>query len=240
MAALHGKEQPFQLRDGTLVIRIVHIHIGKTSGTSFAKSLNGALGPETCSPPFVQTRMTAAEAEAHGKYPIVHGHISRDDQRRWFRERNVMTILREPIDRCLSFLHYVRSLDPASSQVAHDAAHLDIGSLIETYGVRQNIDNTMVRQLGGHILDLDGDLEQLLEAAKETLREAIWVGFHDRIDTDLQRLGACLGADIQPAWENITPNRCAISEEDSALIADLTARNEYDRALFDWANQSLR
>lgn len=222
------------------MMRIVHIHIGKTSGTSFAKSLNGAFGPDTCSPPFVQTRMNAAEAEGHGRYPIVHGHISREDQRRWFSDRNVVTILREPIDRCLSFLHYVRSLDPASSQVAHDAAHMNIGSLIETHGARQNLDNTMVRQLGGHILDLEGDLERLLEAAKETLREAIWVGFHDRIGADLQRLGACLGADIQPARENVTPNRCAVSEEDTALIAQLAARNEYDRALFDWASQTLR
>lgn len=223
-----------------LATGLVHIHIGKTSGTSFAKSINDALGPDTCSPPFVQNRMTAAEAEGYARYPIVHGHISRADQLRWFPERGVLTILREPIDRGLSFIHYVRSLDPASSQVAHDAAHLDVLDLIETESALPNLDNTMVRQLGGHMLDRTGDLDALLEAAKTTLREAVWIGFHDRIAADLARLGDILEAKVRPSRENVTPNRRAVGDEDVAVIERLRTLSAYDQELFAWAKTTLR
>lgn len=223
-----------------LRIGLVHIHIGKTSGTSFAKSINDALGPDTCSPPFIQTRMTAEEAEGYARYPIVHGHISRADQRRWFPERGVLTILREPIDRGLSFIHYVRSLDPRSSQVAYDASRLDVLDLIETKDALENLDNTIVRQLGGHMLDRTGDPGALLEAAKATLREAVWVGFHQSIAADLARLGEILETDLRPSRENVTPNRRALVDEDSAVIERLHSLSAYDRELFAWAKTTLR
>ena len=105
---------------------LVHIHIGKTSGTSLARSLASALGEGVCSPPFIQTFMNSDDANYYNSFRIIHGHISRSDQLKWFPERKVITILRDPIERGLSFIRYVRSLPSSSSKIAADARE-DLG-----------------------------------------------------------------------------------------------------------------
>lgn len=222
------------------VPRLVHIHIGKTAGTSLRMTMHQALGPGSCSEPFAQTYMTEAEAARYDGFPVISGHISRADQIRWFPDRDVITLLREPIDRGLSFIHYVRSLPPESSIVARDARAMPILDLIETEDAKRNLHNTMVRQLGGHALDTPDDLPALLENAKETLRQAFWVGRRNTIDADLARLSALLGAEgLTPVQANVTPNRPPIETEDPAVVERLRALNDYDLQLWRWAQREL-
>jgi hypothetical protein len=133
--------------------KLVFIHIGKTSGTSLRAALSNAFGPGGCSEAFVQNYMTKDEAYRYNAFPAICGHISRADQLKRFPDRRVITVLREPIDRCLSFIHYVRSLEPEAAPVAADAHRLPVMELIDTEQAQHNLHNTMVRQLGGHMLD---------------------------------------------------------------------------------------
>lgn len=212
-------------------MNLVYIHIGKTAGTSLRHTLEAA--GISCSPPFVQSHMGADEAARYEPFQAVCGHISRADQQRWFSDRRVITILREPIDRCLSFIHYVRGLPVEAARVAADAKRLPILDMIETEDAQTNLHNTMVRQLGGHMLDPPAELPALLEAAKETLREALWVGRTEALD--LAKLGGLLGCDLVPKRENVTEGRPPLETEDPRIIASLYELNGYDLQLWHWA-----
>lgn len=215
---------------------IVFIHIGKTAGTSLRVILEEAFGEGNCSAPFVQNHMTEQEATGYRKFPAICGHISKADQLKWFPERKVITVLRDPIDRCLSFLYYVRGLPlcDESAQIVKDAHSLSILDLIETQEAQTNLHNTMVRQLGGHMLDEPTDFPALLEKAKETLREAFWVGRQDTLDADLHRLGALLGCGLEMRRTNVTRDRRSIGDEDPRVINRLYALNGYDLQLWKW------
>lgn len=214
--------------------RIVYLHIGKTGGTSLRLMLEHAFGQGSCSNPFVQSHMTQEEARKYDAYPVICGHISRSDQLKWFPNRQIITVLREPIDRCLSFIHYVRSLSPDSSTVAADAHRLSILELIETDEAQRNLHNTMVRQLGGHMLDEPTELSELLKKAKETLREALWVGRQGSMEADLRKLGAILGCDFTIVNANATPSRPSFAAENPQVLDRLYALNGYDLQLWDW------
>lgn len=219
--------------------KLVYIHIGKTAGTSLRIAMVDAFGPEFCSQPFVQNHMTADEAMAYNAFPAICGHISRADQLKWFPERRVITILREPIDRCLSFIHYVRSLKPEAAQVAADAHRMPVLDLIETEEAQRNLHNTMVRQLGGHMLDEPTNFPALLELAKETLRGALWVGLQGTMPNDLARLGTLLSRNLQMARENVTEARPSIDSEDPRVLNRLYCLNGYDLQLWHWWQREI-
>jgi hypothetical protein len=212
--------------------KLVFVHIGKTAGTSLRLILEAALGRGSCSPPFVQSYMTAADARYHDNFRVICGHISRADQQKWFPDRKVITVLREPIDRCLSFLHYVRRLRPQDTPVAADAHRMSMLDLIETDEAQRNLRNTMVRQLGGHMLDFPSDLAPLLARARTTLAEAAWVGRHDTIAADLERLSDLVGCRLEEIVANKTESRPSIADEDPLLIDRLTGLNDYDSQLW--------
>jgi hypothetical protein len=88
--------------------------------------LEKAFGPGSSTEPFVQNYLTEAEARQYSAIPIICGHISRTDQLKWFSDHGVITVLREPIDRSLSFIHYVRGLQSGAAQIAADAKRLPI------------------------------------------------------------------------------------------------------------------
>ncbi len=202
--------------------------------------LVNAFGPGVCSQPFVQNYMNQDEADHYRTFPVVCGHISRADQLKWFPDRRVITALREPIDRCLSFIHYVRSLAPDAAPIAADAHRLAVADLIETEEAQRNLNNTMVRQLGGHMLDAPGDFPVLLEKAKSTLREAFWVGRQNTMEADVARLGAILGHRIDLERKNVTEARPPIHDEDPRVISRLYALNGYDLQLWAWWGREVQ
>lgn len=219
---------------------MVYIHVGKTGGTSLRSMLVDTLGPSVCSEPFVQNYMTENEADRYRVFPVICGHISRADQLKWFPDRRVITVLREPNDRCLSFIHYVRSLAPDAAPVAADAHRLAVTDLIETEEAQRNLNNTMVRQLGGHMLDAPVDFPALLEQAKSTLREAFWVGRQNTMAADIERLGTLLGHRINLDHKNVTEARPPIHDEDPRVISRLYALNDYDFQLWAWWEREVQ
>jgi hypothetical protein len=214
---------------------LVFIHIGKTGGTALHTSLANALGKGICSPPFVQSYMTRAEADHYNNFPIICGHISRVDQQKWFPHRGLLTVLRTPLERAFSFLHYVRSLPEDAAPIAYDAKRMSLMELIETEEAQRNLNNTMVRQLGGHMLDNPTDFSALLSHAEQTLTEALWVGFQHRLEQDYPRLQRLLGFAGDLRIANETAGRPPLEAEDPKVVNRLLELSVYDRALWSWA-----
>jgi hypothetical protein len=214
--------------------KFLFIHIGKTAGTSLRSTISNSFGADACSPPFAQRWFSEVDFKYFDQFPFICGHISAVDCDTWFKDRTKITTLREPIDRCLSFLHYVKALPPHSSQIAADAHGMNMLDLIETNEGLINLNNTMVRQLGGHILDRSSNLDVLLERAKRTLRDCAWVGRHDRIGQSIASLERELGVSLQMQRDNVTENRPARAVERPEVISRLNALNQYDFELWRW------
>jgi hypothetical protein len=214
---------------------IVFFHVGKTAGTALRMSLEEGLGEGSCSPPFVQSYLTQADADFYNSFPIICGHISRADQQKWFPQRRVMTVLRDPLERGLSFLHYVHSLPEEAAPIARDAKRMPMIELIETEEAQRNLNNTAVRQLGGHMLDDPIDFEELLARAKRTLTEALWVGFQHRLEQDFSCLQQLVNGNMALQIQNVTAGKPAADEEDPEVINRLLDLSIYDRALWSWA-----
>jgi len=183
--------------------------------------------------------MTFFDYMNYNKYDVISGHVSRTDQLKWFRDRDIITLLREPIDRCLSFIHYIKSLNIPSLEVVRQAHNLPLKEWIDTPSAQQNLNNTMVRQLGGHMLDDPDDLPALLEKAKVTLLEALWVGRQETLDRDVIGLSQLLKCHIRPVRVNETPGRPPRASEPAEMIDRLYAMNSYDLQLWNWAQENI-
>jgi hypothetical protein len=151
-----------------------------------------------------------------------------------------MTILREPVERGFSFLNYVYSLPEEAAPIARDAKMMAPIELIQTEEAQRNLHNTMVRQLGGHMLDEPGDFEGLLDGAKQTLSEAFWVGFQSRLLKDFNRLPIKKAAHADLRVENRTPRRVVTPENNPEIMACLKELSRYDLALWEWACKCTR
>ena len=97
----------------------------------------------------------------------------------------------------------------------------------------------MVRQLGGHILDIDCDYGFLFPIAQDTLKEAMWVGCQDDMDGSLKKLSQLLGKSITSSFENITAESNLLLENEEAIIEKLIKYNFWDLKLWEWAKYNI-
>jgi hypothetical protein len=175
--------------------------------------------------------MTSDQAASLQGFKAICGHLSRTDQLRFFPTREVITVLRNPLERCCSWINMTRKDDS-----------LPICDFIQQENSKKNLYNRMVRQLGGHVLDAPEDLNTLLECAKVTLQQAFWVGCQDTLDRDVPLLWQRLGVTAKPL-PRLNAGRCGYST--SALLSDrslceiLKSWNEYDTRLWQWACERI-
>jgi hypothetical protein len=216
------------------------VHIPKTAGTSFRIALARILSDAAISPPFVASRLSEKDIQTLDQYRIVAGHISIDDVAR-FRDRQVLTILREPADRCLSWYYFAHNIERAPGQTAEvrAAQELTVDKFfrLERQTLFRNIFNRQTRQLGGHVLDPDIDLNRALGRAKRALREAGWVGLVATLPADLARLRNRFRefSIFDLPRLNVTQSRQAPDGLDPGILASIRALNAYDLDLYRFA-----
>jgi hypothetical protein len=224
--------------------KAVFVHLPKTAGTSFHVALREALGAGAVSPSFIATHLSPADAERLDRYAIISGHISMADVRRYFPDRMILTILRDPVDRCLSWYYFARK--GSTRAFASDFVEAKRRSIEDFFALDykityRNIFNRQVRQLGDHVLNVEADLGRATENAKDVLRSAVWVGRQESLAADLARLGQSLPelADLTLPIINATGDRRAQDDLAPALIDRIRALNEYDMELYSFASRDI-
>jgi hypothetical protein len=215
----------------------VFVHVPKTAGTSFHNALRTALGAGAVSPSFIATRLTLADAQRLDRFKIISGHISMADVRRFFPDRIILTILREPIDRCLSWYYFARQ--PSTRAFAPDfvaAKQHEIDSFfnLNDREIYRNVVNRQVRQLGDHVLNAESNLDRALDIATDVITSAAWVGRQEQLDADLAKLGVRIPelAGLTLPTLNVSDDRKAAHELDPELVARIRSLNEYDEELY--------
>jgi hypothetical protein len=89
------------------------------------------------------------------------------------------------------------------------------------------------------MLDEPTNLGALLEAAKVTLKEALWVGEHVSLPRDLVKLSQILGSSLSMVKANVTPSRPSIASEPEAVKQRILELNRYDNELYQWARSEV-
>lgn len=217
----------------------VFLHVPKTAGMSLHDTLRRQVGDEAVSPSVNASVMTQSEADALAHYDVVVGHISVTDARRFFPGAALLTVLRDPIERSLSWYYYARNFPwaPHEDVAAAQAHPVEEFFDLPTDVVFENIHNRQVRQLGDHVYNYTVDLDQALENAKATLDACAWVGRQETLDADLARL-----ADVLPAVKgasldqlNVTTTRPSDRAISPSLRESIMRHNAFDQRLYDYA-----
>jgi hypothetical protein len=222
----------------------VFVHLPKTAGSSFNAAARKNLGRQALSPDSLASHLSKADAARLERFTMITGHISMADVKVHFPDRMILTILREPVDRCVSWYYFSRKGNvPAFA--AHYAAAKN--NSIEDYFALdykvtyRHIFNRQVRQLGAHVLNEDVDLDRALENAKETLRAAVWVGRQEHLAADLERLGQRVPELANLSLPSVYANKDRKPRDELApgLVRRIRALNEYDTELYEFASREI-
>lgn len=218
------------------MVRSIFVHLPKTAGTSFRAALCAGFGEAAVSPSFAASLISPEEAGRLAAYDVIAGHISMADVERHFPHAATFTILREPIDRALSWYSYARlqawgihtDVDAAKS---HD---VEAFFALDEAVVFRNIVNRQVRQLGDHVFNTDVDLDAALDRAKRALEACVWVGRQEHLGADLARLPAALPemAGVALATLNVTPERPEVRDIAPGLREKIARYNRHDMELY--------
>lgn len=176
------------------------LHIPKTAGTSFLHAMRTVF-PSTCTP-FAATFVSESDAAELRRFDVIAGHLSFADYQKYFPAHRPLTILRNPVARCLSWYWYAREIVPASvmTDEVQSAKRLSPEDFFQLDAdiIRRNIVNRQTRQLGGHALDFSRDENADLNLAKDHLDAMRWIGDLDTLPADLLRLRALPGFESFP------------------------------------------
>lgn len=209
--------------------RLYFMHVPKTGGTTLRCLLEQQLAVQEIYP---YRNSKSARGPVHGE--LVSGHFPFwfcQDFDEDFESSFKVTILREPVERYLSFLRAKKKADPELP---------DLESVIR---LRQSsdkyreglIDNALCRYLSSDPL-LEG--EDLLESAKQALGRIDCVLFFDRFAQDVIALFKRLGIDID---EDDIPKINFTQPEPVSpqLLEEVVQLNLLDMRLYEYAKNHL-
>jgi Sulfotransferase family len=227
-----------------MVTNYLFVHIPKTAGTSFRAGLTKAFGEYAVgSFLFSPRRLSQADVNRLDHHRAVAGHFSIDDAA-LFRERYLLTIVRDPVNRCLSWYYYAHN-HPSSRQLpdwraAQECTVRDF-FFLDREIIFRNIFNRQVRQLGGHVLDSEINLSVALARAKRTLRDAAWVGRVETLPADLLRLRNRFPEFLDFALPkvNVTQERRSMDAIDPDIISQIRLLNAFDLDLYCFAAEEI-
>jgi hypothetical protein len=218
--------------------RVVFIHLGKTAGTSLRTALSEAFPGDTICPELFDGLSRYSPAELAG-YRLFAGHFRYSTLRHIPGRFDVITMLREPSARLLSFFYFIRSHKLwFLEQQFPDVACVKRMSLDKFLSEGAPQFQSAVDQLG------DGDLE----LAKQRIAAMAAVGLQERSELSRRLIERQLDIRLRVLpRENVTGNRRdedifesepmvreTLTDIQSAHIAELTAA---DRELWRFARR---
>jgi hypothetical protein len=220
---------------------VFYTHIPKTAGTSFYNTLiapNFADGQSLVGP----TLRTIA-GRLRPEHAIAWGHFPYGLHRLAGRNPIYITMLREPIDRAISYYYFVKDQDPAR-YVHPDRKYAESLGLAEFYRLGR-FRNVMTRYLadwaflkaGGHVPTALWGGAALAMARRHLERRYRCFGLLERFDDSVALFEKRMGWARGPldTESKKTQGRLRKEEIDPATLASLRASNRLDVELYEFA-----
>ena len=227
--------------------RFFFLHLLKTGGTSLYLHLPRVFGPAgvypnasdgdpvTVAPQLVVDVLLERWAVRRDEIRIIAGHLPLCTTQLLDADFRTLTVLREPVERTLSFLRHHRETTPADRDLSLEAIYDDdfrFRSLIRDHMTKM-LSLTPAEMTGGMLTHIDLD-QGHLERAATNLEGIEVVGIQERFDEFWAALRDDLGWDL---GEVTHANRTATTEAPEGLVERIVADNPLDVALYEHARR---
>jgi hypothetical protein len=220
---------------------VIFLHIPKAAGTTlqvmFRRRYRGFhIHNLTGNPDDAAAFVAMPEADRHDVDVLMgHQHFGMHE---WLRPgARYVTMLRNPLDRCISHYYYVLRMP---DHHLHQRVVNEKMSLYDyvAMGTTHELDNDQVRWLNEAVhrdVPFGSVTREMLEIAKRRLIEDIEViGLSEQFDESLRLMGDALGwDDISYTRENVSANRPKAEEVEPRAIELIREHNELDYELYD-------
>jgi hypothetical protein len=242
-----GRKQTSRLKVAALP-KIAFIHIRKTAGTSFLESVarNYPLEQRLLldeRPARIAQTLDALSTLARTPLSLLHGHVGFGINRYLTSEFQLVTILRNPIERTISqyfFLKKAQNLDAAYYQdhsLDHAIMDPEVGHLFTNVQTRVlssddvHIPDKPISQMG----------ENDLHKALENLKRLAVVGFTEEFGDLLDEFSIKFGIRIHNSSpQRVNAARPSLKELPTGTRRLLARANELDEALYDAAKRMAK
>lgn len=206
--------------------RLVLLHIPKCAGTVVHEALARRFDAGAVLKDRANAFHLATEKEL-ARYRFVSGHLNWHDIGRVPGPKQVVTFLRDPVERVLSLYYFWRAhpgplVEKRKLEGPRLARSLGLADFLacEEPIVRHHIDNTMVRRLIGRTVFAGNtalrhrDARFCVETAMANLRRLNFVGFQETLEEDVTEMMRVLGLAPTGALEpvNVRSERIASGE----------------------------
>jgi hypothetical protein len=206
------------------------LHIRKCAGTTLRAILRRQFPPASVFAPNHATTVNVNEAQRRS-VRLLMGHFPFGSQRELAVPFDVLTMLRDPVDRVVSLYFYARG---RASPMGRSVGDMSLEDFARHHPLASN---DQVRMIAG---DVDRPPDQgMLLRAKENLRDHIAAfGLHERFDESVLLFRRRFGWDM-PYYsrQNVTSDRPAAGDVPAGVLRDIQSRNELDEALVAFARE---
>lgn len=244
------------------------LHIPKTAGTSVANVLHRVYGSDQILPAYNWQQLSQLPRDAMSRYRCIIGHLGPLPYVLTDRQLTTITVLRDPIERAISHIEYVRQEIRAQTGncLEHPVAkHVDLPleELLRVPAVRASVSNTQTRWLGlradasyvtdgadrsvvrrlhAQVRELGDD--ELLVRARAHLESMAVVGVVHRMDETMAAICALLGVPPpeRTPRNNVGPMSGSMTHRmriGPKIAAELDNLNTHDHGLVGFAETLL-
>jgi hypothetical protein len=227
--------------------RFFFVHIQKTAGTTLYERLRrhfGAAGvypdasdgdPVAVAPQLSVDVLLDRWAARRDEIEVVAGHFPLCTTELLHESFTTFTVLRDPVERTLSYLRHHRALTPGDQDVPLEAVYGD------EFRFRSMVHNQMVKMFSLTVDEMTGGMlttvdftPQHLERAKQRLGDVDVVGLQERFEPFCDELERRYGWDLGPP---LVANRTAPTDVTSSFRARIAADNALDVELYEHARE---
>lgn len=222
---------------------IFFLHNMKTAGTTLRNYLANIYQPEerymaaSLADLFHFSRLTPEEA---GQLKLVVGHFPFGSHRPLFTDFAYFTLLREPIDRVISFYYHRRRSPQEVDYRWINENNISLEEYVAAANSKET-DNGQVRRISGQGMRPDFgscSREMLAQAQSNIKRHFALVGLQERFKETLTRLQHTFGWPEAPYTnQNISPNRLAKEDLDPSTRHTIERFNQLDLELYEWVRE---
>src|ERR1700676_1588511 len=220
--------------------RTIFCHIRKTGGTTLHRIFQNAVGAADVSPGHGSEQYSKALRRWEAR-KVISQHVWFAPGENLSNERVNLTVLREPIDRCVSNYFYVRAQDPAFRADAPERClSLSEFAFSESPHAKAEMRNHQTKLLApmGLPLGLSSPSDdQLLCAAKLSLEQFDFVGITERLEETVDLV--CFVTDMAAVptipKERATASRLSVDDIPAEVRRKLMDDNQLDEELYAYA-----
>lgn len=221
--------------------RVIFHHIAKTAGQAAVDWLINNFGAGTVTP-----NLNGSHRELilryGGNYPIINAHIGFDGTGLDPRYRYV-TILRDPVDRFISWLHFVDKDVPLTKNVKDLKAGAQL--FLRSEGEETNLtflksaDNFCVSNFSSVIMRCNATWQQKLDAALSVITEYDLVGFQEDLPSFIDQIAKLLQLTNYTSLRmiNVTSRRPRRDGISTNMLRNIYKLTQWDIEFYNKAKQ---